>query len=251
MFDAVLDRGNDSRRSRFGIGAALSILLHVGLLMGVVWFPTAPAAHRERDVSVKFMVVPSPPPPPPPLAPPVGKSTPKVERVEHKRVRRTESVIQPKTVTHRPPDPHPEEEGPTNGAKGGVKGGIAGGVVEGGVAGGVIGGTVGGTLGGQVGGQLKTEVLPFGEGMTRPERIEGRDPQYTREALAAHVGGMTIVRCVITVEGRIENCRMIKPLPYMEKAVLDAVSTWRYKPVLFQGKPVSVEYVFNIRLVPR
>jgi protein TonB len=85
--------------------------------------------------------------------------------------------------------------------------------------------------------------------MTRPVQVEGRDPVYTREALEARIQGLMIVKCVITIEGRLENCRIIKPLPHMEKAVLDALSTRRYKPVTYQGRPVAVDYVFNIKLV--
>jgi protein TonB len=35
----------------------------------------------------------------------------------------------------------------------------------------------------------------------------------------------------------------------MEKAVLEALASQKFKPVTFQGRPVSVDYVFNIRLV--
>jgi len=63
--------------------------------------------------------------------------------------------------------------------------------------------------------------------MTRPTRIAGREPQYTREAMMARVEGMMIVRCTITLEGTLTNCRVIKSLPHMEKAVLDALATHR------------------------
>jgi protein TonB len=131
-----------------------------------------------------------------------------------------------------------------------VEGGVEGGV-PGGVIGGVVGGVVGGVLGGQVGG-TGTDVLPFGAGMTRPEKMSGPAPQYTREALEARVQGLMIVKCVITTEGAIERCRIIKPLPHMEQAVLDSLYAQRYKPVTFQGRPVQVDYTFNIRLsLPR
>jgi protein TonB len=61
-----------------------------------------------------------------------------------------------------------------------------------------------------------------------------------------------IVKCVITTEGKLERCRVIKPLPHMEQAVLDALYASRYKPVTFQGRPVTVDFVFNLRLqLPR
>jgi periplasmic protein TonB len=35
----------------------------------------------------------------------------------------------------------------------------------------------------------------------------------------------------------------------MDQAVLAAMSTHRYTPALLDGRPVSVEYVFTLRLV--
>jgi serine/threonine-protein kinase len=47
------------------------------------------------------------------------------------------------------------------------------------------------------------DVVPFGEGMTRPVLMQpGRPITYTREAIAARVEGVSIVRCVITSRGR-------------------------------------------------
>jgi protein TonB len=236
MFDAVLDRSNVPR-SRFGTGATLAVILHVGLLGLALWLSARPPPKKEKEVAVKFMLPPPPPPPPPPK----GANKPKVERVERKPIRKPDTIVQPKEIPKaKPPEAEPqkeEDEGQEGGQEGGVKGGV-------------IGGVVGGVVGGQLGGQLGSEVLPFGEGMTRPERLEGRDPQYTREALEANIAGVMLVKCVITLQGRLENCRIVKPLPHMERAVLDALSTWRYKPILYQGRPVSVDYVIPIRLVP-
>jgi protein TonB len=110
----------------------------------------------------------------------------------------------------------------------------------------------GGVVGGVIGGTNTKEVVAFGEGMTRPERVSGADPVYTREALEAHAHGIMIVKCIIGVDGYLSNCRIIKPLPFMEKAVLESLYSRLYRPVLYQGKPVSVDYVFDVKLqLPR
>ncbi|WP_224245803.1 TonB family protein [Hyalangium gracile] len=94
--------------------------------------------------------------------------------------------------------------------------------------------------------------MPYGQGMSRPEQLEGKEITYTREALAAKVQGMMVVKCTITRQGRVENCRTIKPVPHMETAVLDALRSRVYKPILYKGQPVAVDYVFNIKLqLPR
>jgi serine/threonine-protein kinase len=94
--------------------------------------------------------------------------------------------------------------------------------------------------------------LPYGEGMSRPEQLEGKEITYTREALAARVQGTMLVKCTITREGRVQNCRVLKSLPLMEQAVLEALKSRVYKPILYKGQPVAVDYVFNIKLqMPR
>jgi serine/threonine-protein kinase len=97
------------------------------------------------------------------------------------------------------------------------------------------------------------DVVPFGEGMTRPVLLQsGRPIVYTREASAARVEGTMIVRCVITIEGKVERCNVIKPLPFMSDAVLEHLASQRFQPVTYQGKPVSVGYNFSVRLaLPR
>ena len=97
------------------------------------------------------------------------------------------------------------------------------------------------------------DVVPFGEGMTRPVLTQpGKPITYTREALAARVEGVSIVRCVITAEGSVERCKVIKPLPFMDQAVVEHLQSQRFQPVSYQGKPVSVGYNFSVRLtLPR
>lgn len=251
MFDSVLNKGA-APKSAFGRGAVISVLLHVGIILFAFWFSGRPQSRDEKVQEVTFFAAPPPPPPPPPKA---GNNTPKVEVVEKKvekkkPVRKPDTFVKPieEVVPVPEPEPQPEEpiEEPQPEEEPVEEGGAEGGVV-GGVEGGTVGGVVGGKIGGEVGG-TGTEVLPFGEGMTRPEQTHGRAPQYTREAREARVEGLMLVKCVITVEGKLENCRIVKPLPFMEQAVLDALKTWKFKPITFQGRPVNVDYVIPVRL---
>jgi protein TonB len=232
MFDAVLGKGNVPG-GRFGAGTIASIVLHVGLLVFAIWLSTRPPPEEETDTEVTFFAAPPPPPPPPP---PPAPPTP--TEVKKKPVKKPDTVVRAKDPT---PQEEPQEQPPQEPVEGGVVGGV-----EGGVVGGVIGGQLGGTLGGQLGG----EVVPFGEGMKKPELVSGpKKPEYTREALEARVEGVMIVRCTITVEGRVENCRIIKPLPHMEEAVLSTLRRQRWTPITFQGRAMNVDYVFNYRFV--
>jgi TonB family protein len=85
--------------------------------------------------------------------------------------------------------------------------------------------------------------------MNRPTIIAGKDPAYTKAAIDACVEGTMILRCTITTEGSIANCRVIKTLPHLEAAALAAIYSRRYTPVLYKGAPVNVDYVFNLKFV--
>jgi protein TonB len=91
-------------------------------------------------------------------------------------------------------------------------------------------------------------VMPFADGMTRPKLLDMVEPEYTREARDANVKGLFLAKCVITVRGTLQKCRVVKGLPMMDQAVLSALARWRYSPVIYQGRPVAVDYVIQLRL---
>jgi protein TonB len=238
MFDSVLNRGN-TPKTRFGVGTVISVAVHAGLIGLTLYLTTRPPPVKEDLTEVKFFAM-APPPPPPPPPPPK-----KVTKVEKKVTPRSDQLIQPHEIPQDKPkeEEHKEaESAPDDGVEGGVEGGIAGGVV-----GGVLGGMVGGALGG-------TDVVPFGEGMTRPvlDKAELVRGIYTREALEAQVQGMIIVKCVVAADGSVRNCKVIKPLPFLSDAVVARIQSMHLQPATFQGKPVSIEYVFNFQFtMPR
>ena len=96
----------------------------------------------------------------------------------------------------------------------------------------------------------RLEVLPFTDGMARPKLLSQVAPVYSAQARAARVSGLVLAKCVITTAGRLNNCRIIKGHPLMNKSVLKALSRWKYSPVRYQGAPVNVDYVIRLRLVP-
>ncbi len=109
-------------------------------------------------------------------------------------------------------------------------------------------GSVATPLSGRTLASASNKILPYTEGMSRPEQLSGSDIAYTREALDARVQGTMVVKCTITLEGRVQNCRVIKALPYMEKTVIAALESRTYKPIVYQGQTVAVDYMFRIRL---
>ncbi|WP_309890827.1 TonB family protein [Archangium sp.] len=228
----------------------LSAVLHVGVFGLAVWRSMPPP--QEHGEVMKVRLIPAMAAPPmagePSLPPRSALQKTPPPRTRRPGVKKPDVVVQSKKPSQQKQPPEVEPE-PNTGEE--LEHGVGGSGALDGVMGGVVGGTVGGVPGGQVGG-TGTGAIPFGAGMTLPKKLSGPPPRYTREALAARVEGVMIVRCVITTQGRIEQCRVIKPLPHMEQAVLEALYAQRYQPVTSQGRPIPVDYTFNIRLtLPR
>jgi len=95
---------------------------------------------------------------------------------------------------------------------------------------------------------LAADAVELNDTMIAPAMIFGPAPEYTAEAVDRGVEGNMQVRCIITAEGQVRACKVIKGLPFMNAAVVDALVQRKYKPAMAQGKAVDVYYTFNIRL---
>jgi TonB family protein len=91
-------------------------------------------------------------------------------------------------------------------------------------------------------------VVEFNDSMTAPAMLSGPAPEYTVDALERRVEGAMEVRCVVTTEGHVRACKVLKGLPFMNAAVVDALERRKYKPALAHGKPASVYFTFNLHL---
>jgi periplasmic protein TonB len=244
MFDSVLSKSGAPQGNIAGLalsGAIFGAVVAVALVMPK---HVAKTIREPVDVTLFRAASPPPPPPPPPAASGATASTsPKPVTTVRKREPR-KPILAP--ILEKVPDPLPEpvaEPAPSESAAAPAAGGVPGGT-PGGVAGGTLGGVVGGTLGGTVGGRVQA-ALPFGAGMTRPTQIAGEQPEYTREAIAARVEGKVLVRCVITSKGAIEDCKLIKGVPMLDKIAIDALRASRFTPVTYQGRAEAVQYLFT------
>ena len=237
MFSSVLTRSELPRR-RLGAGLAAALLVHATGLALLARASTRPPAGPP-PVAITF-ARPRPPPPPPAASP----AAPQAARpVPPRPVARTR-LVPPKAVPapeipEAPPasPPPPESAGEVGGEPGGVAGGSVGGV-SGGVASSIS--------------PVDTDPaarVDFDESMAPPRLVSGPNIQYSAQALEREVEGLMVVKCVVTVEGAVHDCRVLKGLPYMDAVVVSALERRRYAPATLHGRPLDVNYTFKIRLV--
>ena len=226
-----------------------SMVFHAMLITVVLFLPLMFPQHIEPWVTT-LLVAPLPPPPaPPPLAEvppaPVEQPTPKVIKVVQVD---PGAIIAPTTI---PKDIAIVVEDPMPTSNG----------VVGGVVGGVPGGTLGGVLGGLPASTAKpAEVIPpppppppppmpaslhkdpirVGGMVQEPKIVKLVPPVYPPLAQKARVSGTVVLEATLTVDGTVEEIRVISGHPLLINAAIDCVKQWKYEPTYLNGEPVAV-----------
>lgn len=91
-------------------------------------------------------------------------------------------------------------------------------------------------------GPVRVAQLPIA-----PRKIADARPLYPEIARRARVEGTVVLEAVLDPTGRVTQLRVIKSVPLLDQAALDAVAQWRYTPSVYGGHPVSVLMTITIR----
>ena len=137
-------------------------------------------------------------------------------------------------------DPMTTVKGPAsngNGAAGGIGSGKSGG----------IGSGTGAGMGPGQGGGYGGGVMRVGNGVTPPVAVYTVDPDFSPEARRAHYSGTVAVQIVVDANGLPKDPRVVRPLGMgLDEKALEAVKQYRFKPAMYQGRPVPVAMVVDV-----
>jgi protein TonB len=203
----------------------LSIIAHVVLFGAVIIIPLMATDVLPTPPSMMAFVGAPPTPPPPPPPPPSAAPPPKTPT--------------PVTNPNAAPIEAPKQivpETPSVGISEGVPGGV-----EGGVPGGVMGGVVGGL----------PEAPPppppppqapvrVGGAIKQPTKLKNVPPVYPPIAQSARVQGVVIIEATIGADGKVKDAKVLRSIPLLDQAALDAVKQWVFTPTLLNNVPVPV-----------
>lgn len=145
--------------------------------------------------------------------------------------------------------------GVVGGVTGGVRGGVEGGVSTG-VGGGVAAGVEGGVEGGVVGGVLAQDLKKFEGDAVRavgkiepPKLVKSVNPVYPEKARQARVEGTVILEAKTDEEGNVVDARILRSIPVLDQAAIDAVKQWKYEPLVIEGKLRKVIFTVTVRFM--
>jgi TonB family protein len=80
-----------------------------------------------------------------------------------------------------------------------------------------------------------------------PTKIKHVNPVYPAAARDAKISGVVILEARIEVDGRIREAQVVRSIPELDGAALDAVKQWEFVPQLVDGMPTPVTMTMTIQ----
>lgn len=98
--------------------------------------------------------------------------------------------------------------------------------------------------------KLMAAPMRIGGQIKPPVKIKDVPPVYPAAAKSARVAGVVTVEATIGPEGKVEDAKVVRSVPLLDQAALDAVKQWEYTPTLLNGVPVPVLVTVTINFRP-
>ena len=82
--------------------------------------------------------------------------------------------------------------------------------------------------------------------LLNPHPVKIVRPTYPALARQTHVEGRVSLNCLVGTDGLVAKIKVTKGHPLLIQAATDAVSRWKFKPIVLNGKAVEAETIVNI-----
>jgi protein TonB len=87
----------------------------------------------------------------------------------------------------------------------------------------------------------------IGGDIKEPTKIRDVRPVYPAEAKEARVQGIVIIEATIDETGAVGDTNVLRSVPMLDEAALDAVRQWVFTPTVLNGVPVSVIMTVTVK----
>jgi protein TonB len=92
-----------------------------------------------------------------------------------------------------------------------------------------------------------TDAIRVGGNVRQPTKTKHVNPMYPELAQSAKVQGVVIIEARIGIDGKISHARVLRSVPLLDQAALDAVMQWEFTPTLLNGQAVPVMMTMTVQ----
>jgi protein TonB len=82
--------------------------------------------------------------------------------------------------------------------------------------------------------------------VAQSQLVYGPKPRYPQLAIISRSEGTVKLQAIISREGKIENLHALSGPALLVAPAMEAVQTWRYRPLLLNGEPVEVNTEIDV-----
>ena len=93
-------------------------------------------------------------------------------------------------------------------------------------------------------------VYRVGKAVAVPTKLSDVAARYPPDALAAGVQGVVIAEIVINESGNVTDARILRSIPLLDEAALEAVRQWQFSPSVVNGATVPVKMTVTVNFTP-
>ena len=87
---------------------------------------------------------------------------------------------------------------------------------------------------------LDGKGMRIGSGLRPPTKVKDVRPVYPPDAMDAKIQGVVIMDIRIDEGGRVTDAEVLRSIPALDQAAIDAVRQWEFMPTLLNGVPTPV-----------
>lgn len=95
--------------------------------------------------------------------------------------------------------------------------------------------------------QGKESTVTSGKDITPPKLIKTVAPVYPKRALSWGIEGIVIVEATTDIEGRVVATKVLKSVPALDKAAVNAIKKWVYEPFIIEGRPRRIVFTVTLK----
>jgi TonB family protein len=89
--------------------------------------------------------------------------------------------------------------------------------------------------------------IKVGGAVKPPVKVFEVRPEYPEDAQEAGIQGTVVLGIVSAEDGSVIDTEVLRSIPELDQAAIDAVNQWRFEPTLLNGEPVEVEMSVTIQ----